>query len=100
VARSFGPVSVYAQKTRIVIQARVRFAGAVVRSDWLDAAIWLRRQASHPKLHRVESFGKAGYGLHFKLERPEDIDKELSRLIREAHLAALKDPRRRTSPGA
>ena len=38
VARSNGPVIVYAQKTRIVIQARVRFAGAVVRSSWLDAS--------------------------------------------------------------
>jgi len=100
VARSFGPVTVYAQKTRIVIQARVRFAGAVVRSDWLDAGVWLRRQATHPKLHRVESFGKAGYGLHFKLERPDDVDKELSRLMKEAYLAAIKDPRRRTTPGA
>jgi hypothetical protein len=29
-ARASGPVTVYAQKTRSVIQARVRFAGAVV----------------------------------------------------------------------
>ncbi len=41
IARSCGPVTVYAQKTRIVIQARVRFAGAVVRQQWLDAALWL-----------------------------------------------------------
>jgi hypothetical protein len=39
VARTHGAVTVYAQKTRIVMQGRVRFAGAVVRKDWLDAAM-------------------------------------------------------------
>ena len=34
-AKACGPVTVYAQKTRIVLQARVRFAGAVVRSGWV-----------------------------------------------------------------
>jgi hypothetical protein len=95
VARSNGPVIVYAQKTRIVIQARVRFAGAVVRSSWLDAALWLRRRASHPSLHRTEVFGRAGFGLHFRLRSPTDIDEDLAELIREAYLAALQDPRDR-----
>lgn len=84
-ARACGPVTVYAQKTRIVIQARVRFAGAVVRKGWLDAGVWLRRRAKHPRLVRTESFGAAGFGLHFRLERPEDIDAALARLVREAY---------------
>src|SRR5262245_41254308 len=70
VAKSCGPVEVYAQKTRIVIQARVRFAGAVVRTGWLDAGLWLRRRATHPRLHRTEDFGRLGFGLHFKLVSP------------------------------
>jgi len=84
-ARSCGPVTVYAQKTRIVIQARVRFAGAVVRRDWLDAGVWLKRRAHHPRLLRIESFGPAGYGLHFKLTHPDDVDEALLNLIREAY---------------
>ena len=70
-ARACGPVDIYAQKTRIVIQARVRFAGAVGRRDWLDAGVWLKRRACHPRLHRVESFGHLGYGLHFLLQKPK-----------------------------
>jgi hypothetical protein len=100
IAQSCGPVTVYAQKSRIVIQARVRFAGAVVRSRWLDAGVWLKRRASHPRLQRTESFGKAGFGLHFRLSRPEEIDAELSKLIREAYSAAILDPRRAPTPGA
>lgn len=85
IAKQSGPVTVYAQKSRIVIQKRVRFAGAIVRKNWLDAGIWLKRKIKHPKLIRVESYGNLGYGLRFRLERPEDIDSSLAELMREAY---------------
>jgi uncharacterized protein DUF5655 len=84
-ARACGPVTVYAQKTRIVIQARVRFAGAVVRKNWLDAGVWLKRRASHPRLVRIEDFGKAGFGHHFHLSTPAAVDEPLATLMREAY---------------
>lgn len=89
-ARACGPVTIYAQKSRIVIQARVRFAGAMVRSRYLDATLWLKRAAPHPRLIRTESFGALGYGLHFRLERPDDIDPALGRLMREAYRIARR----------
>lgn len=89
-ARACGPVTVYAQKTRIVIQARVRFAGVVVRRDWLDAGLWLKRRVEHPCLTRVESFGRLGYGHHFRLRQPADADVALARLVREAYFTAVK----------
>ena len=85
-AKRCGPVTVYAQKTRIVIQLRVRFAGAVVRSNWLDASMWLRRKVRHPRLYRVESLGRLGYGHHFRLNTPRDIDRSLARLMKEAYV--------------
>ena len=78
-------MSVYAQKTRIVLQVRVRFAGAVVRSTWLDAGLWLRRPVEHRRLVRTEDFGRLGYGHHFRLEHPDDIDAGLEALMREAY---------------
>lgn len=80
-ARVCGPVTVYTQKTWIVIQARVRFAGAVVRRDFLDETMWLKRRAKHRRLSRVESFGKLGYGHHFRLRDPGDVDKSLGNLM-------------------
>jgi hypothetical protein len=85
-------VTIYAQKSRIVFQARVRFAGAVVRAGYLDAGLWLRRRADHPLLRRTESFGPLGYGLHFRLTRPADIDRALTGLMREAYLLARTGP--------
>jgi hypothetical protein len=90
-ARACGPVLIYAQKTRIVIQARVRFAGTVVRKDWLDAGVWLKRRAEHPRLHRIEVFGNAGFGHHFRLVRPEDVDGDLASLVREAYQIGIQE---------
>lgn len=84
-ARIHGPVTVYAQKTRIVMQGRVRFAGAVVRKNWIDAGMWLRRRITHPQLVRTESFGGLGFGHHFRLYSPEDVDEGLVELLREAY---------------
>jgi hypothetical protein len=85
VARACGPVRAYAQKSRIVIQARVRFAGAVVRAGYLDAGLWLRRRVDHPRLRRVDDFGRLGYVHHFRLESPFEIDESLERLMQEAY---------------
>jgi hypothetical protein len=84
-------VTVYAQKTRIVIMARVRFAGAVVRVGHLDAGLWLRRRISHSKLDRVEDFGRLGFGHHFRLTSPEDIDAELEELMCEAYRVGTQE---------
>lgn len=89
IARACGPVTVYAQKTRIVIQARVRFAGAVVRGGWLDAALWLRRRVKHPRVHHIEDYGRLGFGVHFRLSTPADIDARIVKLMREAYAAAV-----------
>ncbi|HUL70271.1 MAG TPA: DUF5655 domain-containing protein [Gemmatimonadales bacterium] len=89
-ARRCGPVTVYAQKSRIVIQSRVRFAGAVVQSRWLDATLWLKRRASHRRVHRIEDFGRLGYGVHFRLTEPKQIDRKIVALMREAYHEARR----------
>jgi Domain of unknown function (DUF5655) len=92
VAHDCGPVKAYAQKTRIVIQSRVRFAGVTVRRSYLDAGLWLHRRSDHPRLFRVEDFGRLGFVLHFRLEEPTDVDTALRALIREAYQAARDGP--------
>lgn len=82
--RACGPATVIPQKTRIAIQARVRFAGGVARKNWFDAALWLTHKASHPTLQRIEKFGPHSYGLRFRLKRPEDLDEPFRRLVEEA----------------
>ena len=73
------------------MQGRVRFAGAVVRKNWIEAGMWLRRQITHPRLVKTESFGKLGYGHYFRLESPEDIDQKLVELLGEAYRVGQQD---------
>jgi hypothetical protein len=90
-ARECGTVTAYAQKSRITIMARVRFAGAVVRDSYVDAALWMRRNVEHPLLRRTEDFGRLGQVHHFRLERPEDVDDALVTLMREAYRVGTQE---------
>jgi hypothetical protein len=92
-AKACGPVTVYAQKTRIVIQARVRFAGVTVHRNFLEATIWLKRRIDHRLLSRVEPLGNLGFNHHFRLTDPSDADESLGKLIREAYFfGSRRDP--------
>ncbi len=42
-----GPVTVNSQKSQITFQARIRFAGATVRRQWVECGFWLKRPDGH-----------------------------------------------------
>jgi len=90
-ARSCGRVTAYAQKTRIVIMARVRFAGAVVHTAYLDAGLWLRRRADHRTLRKIDDYGRLGQVHHFRLLSPADVDAALEALMREAYRVGTQE---------
>ena len=92
--RRNGPVTVYAQKTRIVCMVRVRFAGAQVRSRWLDAGLWLKRRASHPALRRVDFLPPHDYLHYFRLRSGADLDAAFAALTREAYAIGTQAHRR------
>jgi len=91
VVENCGPVEVIPQKTRIAIQAEVRFAGCIVRKRWLLANLWLTRRVSHPKLQRVEEYGPRSYGHRFRLDSPDDIDGALAELVQESYAVGLRE---------
>ena len=84
-AHSCGPVTIYAQKTRIVFMVRVRFAGVMTRKRWLYFSLWLTRKIEHSRLHKVDVYGPRSYGHQFRLSDPAEIDERLEALICEAY---------------
>jgi hypothetical protein len=86
-----GPVTVYAQKTRITFQVRVRFAGAVVKKNWIEGGVWLKRKVEHPRFFRIESVTPRDHVHRFRLSQLEDIDDELAEFIREAYAVGRQD---------
>jgi hypothetical protein len=69
-----GPVEVIGQKTRIVIMARVRFAGAVVLRDRVRLNIALTRQVDAPWVERVDTYLDGRWNAHhFTVHSPEEL---------------------------
>jgi hypothetical protein len=59
-----GPVTVIAQKTRIVLMVRVRFAGAVVQRDRVRLNFSLTRQLDAPWVERIEVYMGGRWNAH------------------------------------
>ena len=89
--RKCGPITVVSQKTRIVFMVRVRFAGAIIRKDWVEAGLWLSREVQHPRLLRVANYMRGCYYHYFRFTSPADIDRSLRPLLREAHAIGRQD---------
>ncbi len=87
--QQFGPVEAFPIKTRIIFQAEVQFAAATPMRRWLDGYLWLRRQAAHPRIRKIEMGIFRDYGHLFRLKRPEDLDAELIDLLHEAYIIGL-----------
>jgi hypothetical protein len=90
-----GPVTVYAQKTRIVFMVRVRFGGVIARRRWLYFSLWLTRRIDHPRLDRVDEYGPNSFGHRFRLSHPHEVDSDLTSIICEAYLVGRQDHLRR-----
>src|SRR5215208_5435665 len=84
--QQFGLVSAFPVKTRIVLQAEVQFAVAMPRKRWLDGYLWLRRQATHPRIRKIEMGIFRDYGHVFRLTRSEDLDEDLVNLLQESYI--------------
>ena len=85
-AKACGPLEVYAQKTRIVLQNRVRFGSVITRKKHLILGLWLTHRVDHPLVARYEEIGNAGHYPYFEIREPAQVDDKLRALIQEAYV--------------
>jgi len=95
-ARACGPVRVYPQQTRVVFQARIRFAGGSPRRNLLLAHFLLPPAAMSPRFRDVLE----GVSRHYKvcyvaLTSERDVDAEVARWMRRAYRFGRQDHLRR-----
>jgi hypothetical protein len=69
-----GSVEVIAQKTRIVLMGRVRFAGAVVLRDRVRLSIALTRRLEAPWVKDIESYTPRWNAHRFEARTAADVD--------------------------
>jgi hypothetical protein len=56
----------------------------MARKRWLDGYVWLRRQATHPMICKIEMGIFRDYGHIFRLTRSEDLEQGFVDLLHEA----------------
>lgn len=56
------------------------------RKRRLDGYLWLRRQAPHPRVSRIEMGVFRDYGHMFRLKHSDDLDNDLIDLLHEAYI--------------
>jgi hypothetical protein len=83
--RSVGPVTVIPQKTRVVFQVRMRFAGAVPRKSYLLCHFIFSRRHDNPRFSKVNQYGPQSYEHLIRVEKMGDFDEEFVGWIREAY---------------
>jgi hypothetical protein len=98
-AEENGPVTVNATKSRITLQARMRFAAVEPRQHHLNAHVVLQRPLDRPRFTKVEHVPPRYYVHKFRLERPEDVDDELRGWLAEAYVSGSRPPAARPEPG-
>ena len=98
-----GPFEVIAQKTRIVIMGRVRFAGAVVLRDRVRLNVALTRRIEAPWVKQIETYTPRWHAHRFEACTPADVDAiaELPALLCEGyHDLGQQESLRRRPPAA
>jgi hypothetical protein len=99
-ARRCARITIYAQKSRIVFQARARYAGCMVRKDHLEGGVWFKRRVEHPRFHRILHIPPHDYAHYFRLRSVDDVDAHLAKLLRAAYRTGMQEhlrPARRSA---
>jgi hypothetical protein len=97
-AEENGPVTINATKSRITLQARMRFAAVEPRRQRLNAHVVLARPLTSPRFTKVEHIPPSYYVHRFGLERPEDVDDEVRGWLAEAYVSGSRAPAARPAP--
>ncbi|MCM3900582.1 MAG: DUF5655 domain-containing protein [Pyrinomonadaceae bacterium] len=83
--RACGPVRMIPQKTRVVFQVRVRFAGCYPRKSYLICSLGLPRKFNSPRFVKIEEYTQQFVGHQFRVTSESDLDDEVQGWLREAY---------------
>jgi hypothetical protein len=95
-ARACGPVRIYPQKTRVVIQARIRFAGGTPRKRRFVAGFLLPRGTRSPRFtDELDGISRHYKVCYVALDSEGDVDAEVARWMKRAYRFGVQEHLRR-----
>jgi hypothetical protein len=83
--RSFGPVTVLPEKSRIAFQVRMSFAAVSTRRSYLIGHLVLARRVEDSRFTRIDTISARNHVHHFKLADSSQLDKGFKALAKEAY---------------
>jgi hypothetical protein len=89
--RACGPVRMIPQKTRVVFQVRVRFAGAYPRKSYFLAGFALPYRAEDPRFVKIENYAPHFQGHLFRVASEADLDSKVQRWLKESYRVGAQD---------
>jgi uncharacterized protein DUF5655 len=90
--RACGPVAMIPQKTRVVFQVRIRFAGVYPRKSFLLAGLLLPRRYDDRRFVKIEAYSPRNFGHQFRIASEANLDADFDRWLREAYKMGEKQP--------
>jgi hypothetical protein len=91
-ASACGPVRIYPQKTRIVIQARIRFAGGVPQKRQFIAVFLLPQGTESPRFRSAIRHASPHYiAAYVALASERDVDAQIARWMRRAYRFGIQE---------
>jgi uncharacterized protein DUF5655 len=87
-ARALGPVSVEAKKTSIHLVRRTAFAGVATRRAALILTLKSAADIRSPRIARREQASANRWHVEIRLERPEQVDRQLTKWLEAAYKLA------------
>ena len=64
---------------------RVRFAGAVPRTRWLEIGFWLPRRVEHPRFRKIETIYLNAHVHRLRITEPAELDAQVAAWLKEAY---------------
>lgn len=84
--RASGPdVHMIPQKTRVVFQVRMRFAGATPRKSHLLCHFILPRKIDNERFYKIETFSPRCHAHYLRVNEEADLDRDVACWLKKAY---------------
>lgn len=92
-----GPVKVLPYRDKVGFMVRVRFTGAVPRTQWLEIGFWLPRRVENPRFHKGETIYLNAHIHLLRITELAELDHEVAAWLKEAYAVGCQQPLRAES---
>ena len=86
-----GTVKVLPYRNKVGFMVRVRFAGVVPKSRWMDAGLWLPRRVDDPRFLKVETITPTVHVHLLRVAEASQLDEQVAGWIREAYAVGCQE---------